>query len=349
MTIRVINFSDDIESALTPQDITIGGGHTIKSNDGTALTQRINLRAGTGLDASDNVTGNESILFVTNPFTEADEAKLDSLNAGRLEVTVINNSGAALTQFSAYSLEDNAWTLADNTVRLTATRTGIPTQGQTALFFCQDAIPNGSTGIGVIKGLITTTVLQSNDVERDLKVLPSGGLSDIVLEGEYVIGVVTRSPLLDTPLEIAFDGLSVYKFVVNSDTLHVTEVENNGTRIGTDTLNKINFSTGVTAVQDPMDSTRAIITVDASSISVKGTAVQDPNFIEGTGIALVIENTNDVKITSTATSGSIPFMRFNQTNDMYQNQTISGANRIEFRKFNETTDNYINQILLGTT
>ena len=132
---------------------------------------------------------------------------------GRLEVNVINNSGAALQQYFAYSLEDNAYTLSDNTVRLTATRTGIPTQGQTALFFLQDAIPNGASGIGIIKGLITTTVLTSVDQERDLKVLPSGSLSDIILAGEYVVGTVTRSPLLDSPLEIAFNGLSNYKLV----------------------------------------------------------------------------------------------------------------------------------------
>ena len=135
---------------------------------------------------------------------------------GRLEVNVVNNSGSALAQYSAYSLEDNAYDLPTNTVTLTSTRTGIPTQGQTALFFCQEAIADGTTGVGIIKGLVTTTVLSSVDSERDLKVLPSGSLSDIILEGEYVVATVTRSPLLDTPLEIAFDGLSNYKFTTSS-------------------------------------------------------------------------------------------------------------------------------------
>ena len=180
---------------------------------------------------------------------------------GRLEVNVINDSGADLQQYSAYSLEDNAYTLENNTVTLTSSRTGIPTQGQTALFFCQDAIPNGTTGIGVIKGLITTTVLTSVDQERDLKVLPSGGLSDIILEGEYVVGTVTRSPLADSPLEIAFDGLSNYKFVIDSGTTYVFENEQIPLLAQTN-VTKINYKgIGVSAEVDTLDNATVNITI----------------------------------------------------------------------------------------
>ena len=214
--LKFIGYEQDNKAGTNGQLLTYRNGRAIWLDSEHASTDIVtsNAERDAIIDNKGDLVSSELITYSgvdTKPQSIIPTISSSSI-LGRLEVNVINNSGMTLKQYFAYSLEDNAYTLSDNTVRLTATRTGIPTQGQTALFFLQDAIPNGASGIGIIKGLITTTVLTSVDQERDLKVLPSGSLSDIILPGEYVVGTVTRSPLMDSPLEIAFDGLSNYKF-----------------------------------------------------------------------------------------------------------------------------------------
>ena len=209
---------------------------------------------------------------------------VNDTRSGRLEVRVINNSSSTLQQYRAYSLEDNAFNFLTNTATLTDSINGIPTQGQTGLFFLQDAILPGASGIGIIKGIVTTTVLSSVDSERDLKVLPSGDLSDIVLAGEYVVATVTRSPLLDTPLEIAFDGLSNYKFVVGGSGSSPIDV--NGTEV-TDP-NFIDSS----SVTFGVSGSDISLTADQTIVSVDGTQVTDPNFIMGANIVANVSGSN---------------------------------------------------------
>ena len=293
---QFLGYEQTIEEGTNNQKLTYKDGKAIWDDDQIQDFDDVLVEGSTGIPMTDNA-GN--LLSSMEEYTEInipedEEEAPGVLVQGRLEVNVINNSGATLNQYSAYSLEDNAYTLGNNTVTLTPTRTGIPTQGQTALFFCQDAIANGATGVGIIKGLITTTVLSSVDQERDLKVLPSGSLSDIILEGEYVVGTVTRSPLLDTPLEIAFDGLSNYKFVTGGTPL---QLENNGIRVGTDSTFKINFKGGNNLTIDPLDPTTAEVEgrsyiVENEQVPLTGQdAVTKYNYT-GLGVAASVDATD---------------------------------------------------------
>ena len=159
----------------------------------------------------------EYILNVDNtqstPQTVYTWRTLSTANAeGRLECTVVNNTGAILTAGRAYSLEDDVYNQATNTVTLTATLPGTVTAGQTGLVWLETEIAAtaGTSGAGILKGIVSTGT-PGTIVELEVSILAGGTINSLPLDSEYIIGTTLKSTLPATNIEFAFDGLSNYQ------------------------------------------------------------------------------------------------------------------------------------------
>ena len=204
----------------------------------------------TGIISTTAATPNELIF---NGLSVYKFVPVGGASAAQLVVSVVNNTGATINQGGMRSIENDAYDIPSQTITFTPTRLGATTSGQTGVVFIPGTILDGDTSVGILKGAIslgTGTITQ----EQDFMVGAGfGGVTAPVVSGAYVIATSLRSPDPTTGLEIAFDGLSNYRFVPQSG--HTIE-----DAIGTDLAQRANLQFVGATVTDDAANDRTIVT-----------------------------------------------------------------------------------------
>ena len=227
----------------------------------------------TSLDENDafvNIDGDELI------FDDTDYIGIDTISPIETEHTIVSVNNTAIDNPNFITGDNLDAVIAGSNVTLnvnTSGASGVQADALVTSLLESDIMIEGESGNSLEFSLTTYSGFTNN---RGI-ILDStgGGGNSINVNG----APVDNANLINgSNISLGVSGSNITIAATTSGT--ITQVENDGVRIGNDTLDKINFDSNITATLDPSDSTTAIITAQGGITCIDGgnIGLTDANF-----------------------------------------------------------------------